>query len=478
MKAILLPGILCLATAAVAGPMMPPGPSPEAGMAGTWRVIAAEPAPWAAPRKLTKVEAPLLEFAVAFDNNAVKGPSPLGCANARYSSGETYRDELFGGRIKSDQAALALKLSRPPVTFRVICGTSVRDFYVDDVSDMKMAEGDIIYTLERPTGMDTDQYKAGFSGPSFDCSKAKSTGERLICSDAGLSKSDNALAQSYSAIRKTVSPESFASFRDGERGWLAYMMKACKANVAWPDLAADRAPIIDCMSQMLDARTELFDAVTGAKAGALTLEPRLRFRTRDNPPTEDSDIYPVMSGGPQAAAFNAYVTKALKLNGWRMDDKTIFRYGDDLDEGATLHAHRSYSVVRFDDRVASLSFGTSDFTGGHDEEHGGFALNWDMAKAKLIALGDVLTGNWQPVVLGYATKFIAKKVKEDNASADMDVSGLKTQLLDNANWLWKKDKAIVSFSVFMNGGMPAQAYDVDLPYTMLKPYLKPGAPIP
>jgi hypothetical protein len=37
----------------------------------------------------------------------------------------------------------------------------VRDDCIDDASDLKMAQGDAIYTLERPTGMDTEQYIAG-----------------------------------------------------------------------------------------------------------------------------------------------------------------------------------------------------------------------------------------------------------------------------------------------------------------------------
>ena len=83
-------------SAAQAGPMMLPGPSPEAGFAGVWRFIAAKPAPWAKinwakPRKLTGKDVPLLEFAVEFAEGEVKGPAPLSCSGAKYSSGVTYR---------------------------------------------------------------------------------------------------------------------------------------------------------------------------------------------------------------------------------------------------------------------------------------------------------------------------------------------------------------------------------------------------
>jgi hypothetical protein len=478
MKAIVLSGLLLFATAAVAGAMMPAGTGPESGQAGVWRVIDAKPAPWAPQRKLTKADAPLLEYAVEFGIGVVKGPAPLACNTARYSSGVTYRNELFGGRIKSDQMAAALKLSQQPSTNRVICGASVRDYYVDDGGDMKMAEGDVIYTLERPTGSNPEQYKAGYSGPSFDCITAKTTGERLICSDAGLSKSDIALSQKYLAIKKSESPESFATFQAGERSWLAYLMKSCGGNAAWPDQNDDRNTISGCIGSTLDARAALFDNVKGVRSGALTIEPRMRFRTRDNPNTEESDIYPVMSGGAQAAAFNAYIAKALKLGQWRMDDKTLFRYGSDIvPDGALLHAHRSYGVIRFDSRIVSLGFATTDFVGGHDEEPGGFTLNWDMAKAKPVTIADMLTGNWAPFVLTYCTKSVTDQTTSEQEPADIGLSDMKKQLSDNANWSWQKNKAVVTFAIIIDSGLPQQSYSVDLPYKMLKPYLKPDAPV-
>ena len=54
------------------------------------------------------------------------------------------------------------------------------------------------------------------------------------------------------------------------------------------------------------------------------------FRTRANPATEETDISPVMSGGPQANAFNAFAAKTMHLDAWRMNDKALFRYGNDV----------------------------------------------------------------------------------------------------------------------------------------------------
>jgi uncharacterized protein len=357
--------------------MMPPGPSPEAGLAGVWRFVGAETAPWTKPRKLARKDAPLLEYAIDFETSEVKGPPPLACKTAKYQSGVTYQTEMFAGKL-SDAGAKKLAFGNSEVTtFRLTCG-SAKDFYVDDHGDMKMADGDVIYTLERPTGMDTERYTAGFSGPSFDCTRAKTAGEKLICTDAGLAAADKKLAAAYRALKGSLSAENFATFQSGQRAWIAYTMKSCGADAP----SADTGSVTECLKDEYDSRAELLESAKVARFGPLTIEPRLRFRTRAAPETEESDIYPQMSGGPEAAAFNAFVANVWTSR-WRMDIKTLFRYGDDVN-GAKLHAHRFYSVKRFDGHIAILSVSTSDFVGGRDEERDSQTFTWDLRAGRVL----------------------------------------------------------------------------------------------
>jgi hypothetical protein len=155
----------------------------------------------------------------------------------------------------------------------------------------------------------------------------------------------------------------------------------------------------------------------------------------------------------------------------------VFRYGDDVGD-MRLHARRFYAVGRFDGRVVSLAVSTSDYVGGHDEERGETALNWQMGNLRLIRLDDVFAKGtqWRKFAADYCMRSLRKQVAEDNMPADLDSSQIDATVAADGNWLWGRDKASVMFTVFMNSGMPEAEYKVDIPYTALKPYMKAGAP--
>jgi uncharacterized protein len=460
--------------------MMPDGPSPESGLAGVWRVIRAQPAPWVKPHKLNRAAAPLLEYAVEFRDREVKGPAPLGCATARYSSGVTYGDGLFGGRLANDKdgaMAAAVRLSRgSPTTFRVTCGTVTRDYYIDDNADMVMAEGDVIYTLERPTGMDPQQYKAGFSGPSFDCNQAKTAAEQLICSDAQLSKSDTKMAAAYLRLQREESAGSFATVQTAQRAWLAYVRKTCGDNAKMPDDLGDRNKLQECLSDNYSDRADRLDVLAALKSGTLVLEPRMRFFSRAMPATEDSDIYPWMEGGPEAAPFNAWIAKRLALGKRRLDDKNLFPFGHDVDD-LKLYARRTYSVVRFDHRVVSLEVSTFDYGGGAHEAINESELNWDVAKGSSFGPADIFIKgkNWMKFATDYCLKDLHGQFADQQAP-DPDRSAVEA-VVRGENWLFAGDHATVHFTVYTISSFAGGEYDVDIPYTTLKPYLRSDAPV-
>jgi len=471
---------MALAASTVAQ-MMPAGPSPDSGMKGVWRVVRAEPAPWTRPHTLSKAETPLLEYAVEFNDGQVKGPAPLACKSAQYSSGVTYGDGLFDGKLKGaneDKMAAAAHLARgTPSTFRTICAGVQRDYYIDDDADMVMAVGDVLYTLQRPTGMDTDQYAAGFSGPSFDCSKAASAVDKLICSDASLSKADKKMSAAYRRLQKEETPASFVTIQASQRAWLAYVRKSCGDTAKPSDDQGDRNKMQDCLSENYTDRAERLEALKIQKSGAMTLEPRARFFSRlAKPEIEDSDFYPWMNGTPQAAPFNAWVAKVLKLDKRRMDDKDLFPFDHDVDD-MKLSARRTYSVARFDAHVVSFRVQTFDYTGGAHEAIGEYEFNWDIDRGRPIELGGIFIKgkDWVKFATDYCMQDLKKQFAE-RGDEYPDRPAVEAVVRDNA-WLFAKDHATVHFTVYSITSFAGGEYDVDIPYTVLKPYLRSDAPV-
>jgi uncharacterized protein len=471
-------GVLAMLALPASAQFMKPGPSPESGFAGTWRVIAATPAPW--EHVPAKGEKSLLEYAVKFSEGEAKGPPPLACAHAKYASGVTSPDDLFDGKLKSAGADAAKKLDLTDfsiTTYRVVCGDTTRDYYIDAKANLRTYETGVVYTLERPTGMETSRYEPGFSGPSFDCAKAKSAGEQTICRDAALSEADRKLDAAYRRLKSTMSTASFATVQKSQRDWLAYVARSCRADGTMPNDAGDRGTLQGCLNDNYADRAERLEAAEVAKAGALALEPRMRTFTRAHPDTEESDIYPWLTGSREGDAFNAYIAKALRLDQHRMDDKDLFPFGEDVAD-MKLSAHRTYSVKRFDARIASLEIETFDYTGGAHEVIGESSLNWDMKRGRAFALKDVFDDAkpWRK----FAVDFCLRDLREQSAgeqALDPERSAVEAVVGEEANWLWGTDAATVHFTVYTVASFSGGEFDVEIPYATLKPYLLADAPV-
>ena len=74
------------------------------------------------------------------------------------------------------------------------------------------------------------RFRPSSSGPSFDCSAARTDVDRAICADPGLAALDLKLDALYDQIRRGVSDEPARDeLRDLERGWVRHRDEACAA---------------------------------------------------------------------------------------------------------------------------------------------------------------------------------------------------------------------------------------------------------
>ena len=76
------------------------------------------------------------------------------------------------------------------------------------------------------------------AGPSFDCGKAESTAEKLVCSDAQLAALDRETARLYALAKAKVEPVRLNELEAYQRGWIKGRDDCWKA-------ADERACIVD-----------------------------------------------------------------------------------------------------------------------------------------------------------------------------------------------------------------------------------------
>jgi uncharacterized protein len=86
------------------------------------------------------------------------------------------------------------------------------------------------------------------SAASFDCAKAKTKTEKLICSDAGISSLDEALGSAYKDAYKRVGNK--LGIKQSQRDWLSsYQLRSCND--------------VECLRKELSERIEILNDASG-----------------------------------------------------------------------------------------------------------------------------------------------------------------------------------------------------------------------
>ena len=289
--------------------------------------------------------------------------------------------------------------------------------------------------------------------------QGKTAGERAICDDAALSEADRALADAYATLKRLLSRATFETIQAGQRAWLAYAHKSCGGDGLQAEGSGENRHIADCFYAGYESRTARLKDMQLAKAGSSVLEPRMQFRADIRRRIEETDIYPVMSGGPQAAAFNVFISWRFALGTSRINEKEMFQAADGSSK-MKFHAHRSYSVARFDNRIASLQLTDNDYTGGNRDALSQRSFAWDLTRGRLVTLEDIFAPgkDWQT--------FAAEKCKESLESQleDMEQSRIPDEEIaktvrDSKSWLWGPDKVTIVFMPGTIGGLTAGEID-------------------
>lgn len=172
---------------------------------------------------------------------------------------------------------------------------------------------------------------ASVSAASFDCQKAHSQVEQLICNDPALSAKDDMLNQSFqSAVKRSAAPQDV---RRQQREWLNMVRNRCSSR--------------SCLAQAYDSRISALDQQQAATA---TLAARC-------PVTEEQLLGPweqLTSGGPFEEMNFSYDGATREFNSW-LHHRPEFAGASWRLENCVIHVqHSTSSELQFELKVVRL----------------------------------------------------------------------------------------------------------------------------
>ncbi len=166
---------------------------------------------------------------------------------------------------------------------------------------------------------------------SFECTKAKSSVEKVICSDAKLSAADGAMSAAYRAALAQLPPDGVSKLRVDQLRWLQWLQTACGVpGTADPGEMARRGQVLkpaalaQCMRDPYTTRTKLLknsvvriDGVIFLARSMYLLEPNAKDDTSGHSVFEGVGEYEAswpeaQSNDPQWTAWNAAVLATLQ----------------------------------------------------------------------------------------------------------------------------------------------------------------------
>ena len=121
---------------------------------GKWRITRAVIAPWSAAAGAGEMPA-WLGASVAFSAARVKGPGPIGCANANYEATDNPPQGLFQGGLPepADKSMSALGLAGASVAgVSLSCDTGIFEYHYADADTLLLALDNRVWTLDRTAG--------------------------------------------------------------------------------------------------------------------------------------------------------------------------------------------------------------------------------------------------------------------------------------------------------------------------------------
>ena len=219
---------------------------------------------------------------------------------------------------------------------------------------------------------------AAAAQPAPECARAKMPSEKAICADPEIAEIDAAMSRAYAALKASLPTEQQAGLLADQRHWVGHRDALCSDKQG--------RNFVRCLRDATEARRRfLTGEPTSGAADAARLPPVFHEAHTDR--YEISVAYPRLEGESKAKGlvFDRAVRDLV------LGDKVLVEYRELPPAGSVNSYTVSYEIPYLDERLASVVFTTSTYTGGAHPNSARESLIFDLVSGRRLELSDIVT---------------------------------------------------------------------------------------
>ncbi|WP_448203260.1 lysozyme inhibitor LprI family protein [Azospirillum sp. sgz302134] len=321
---------------------------------------------------------------------------------------------------------------------------------------------------------------------SFDCTKAKTPDEILICADPDLSRADERMAAAYKSLMEAVQAQGLdAGVRDRLRGqqraWVTLRNSRCDLKSSTKIGPDNRATLVDCMRWSVLARIDDLELVRDGLPITALAEPKRIAETNKAKHYQIDASYPVLPASIAGAdAFNPLAERQVRTVVNQFLKETVSDDVPEPDMMSTLDI--GYRITLATPRLMSVQFDFYEYGAGAAHGTGtASALHVDLQRRKALTAADVFAAGsgWEKAVAAHAMADLKRQAKADDFELDEGAGENVAALVpDLVHWRLEPDRAVIVFNAYEVAAYAVGPREVAVPYALLTPYFKPDSPLP
>jgi uncharacterized protein len=305
-------------------------------------------------------------------------------------------------------------------------------------------------------------------GASFDCAKASSAVERVICKSPELAKADREMAAIYSALTAKLTGPAKDHLAKDQARWVGNRNRAC---------TGDADAITDCLKVRYAARTANLKVLADG-AYPFISEHAVYKAGKVGKITYSVDTrYPQFDG--TTADFSA-VNRTFADHAKKSDEDSTPKADSDVERAQTWSYEQAFALHRPSTSAITVAIDFYGYSGGAHGFGGTVCVLVDLHTGKSVEPGGVfvLGDAGLELVVGIVTADLKKQfVKNPGFDDALEPATLTKMLRDPSHYCWRAHRLELIFNAYDVGPYSAGAYQVVVPYSRLRPLFRIDGPL-